>query len=141
MLDQMCLKELVEHWQEFLRLRDWLIVTKVVDEDDDEDMKKCSGQVDLHPSVFEAVIELNSELADEDVEETIYHELAHIQVKVIFWNLRQVLRDMKSEEEEECGPLESLLDSCEEEQVRHIEFLLSRMMGKRRYLVRRADEP
>lgn len=140
MLPEVKLKELLEKWKERLRLRDWLVVTKLVDEDKDEDgMKKCAGRADIHPSVFEAVIELNSKLPSNDVEETIYHELAHIQVRYIFWNLRQVIRDMEDGEEsdDEVSTLEMLLDSCEEEQVRHIEFLISRILGKKRYVARK----
>jgi site-specific recombinase len=135
MYDPVCLKEIIEHWQEYLRLRDWLVVTKIVDEDDD-DIRDNAGQIDIRQSVFEAVVELNSGLEDEDIEPTIYHELAHIQVKSTFWLLRQVLDGMEAEGS---NVLSELLSACEEEQVRHIEFLISRMMNRERYVLREKE--
>jgi site-specific recombinase len=122
------LRELVEVWQEHLRLRDWLIITKVVEEDDDE-IKEKAGQVEIRHSVFEAIVELNSALPEEEIEPTIYHELAHIQVKSVFWILRQILENLEPEDN---STLTDILNACEELQTRHIEFLISRMMGKAR---------
>lgn len=130
--------EMVEKWKEHLRLRDWFVVVKIVKEEDDKDgMDKCSGRVDSIPSVFEAVIEINSKIPDDEYEPTIYHELAHIQTRYIFWHLRQVLESLEAEDSE---VLCELLDSCEEEQVRSIEFLISRLLKKKRYLVRYKKE-
>lgn len=143
MLPKEKLQEYLERWKERLRLRDWFVVVKWTKEDDENGMDKCAGRVDIRPSIFEAAIELNANskhLPDEDVEETIYHELAHIKVKEVFWSLRQVLRDMKTEDNDDIGPIESLLDSCEEEMVRNIEFLISRIKRKPRYLIRRRGE-
>jgi len=122
------IRELVEVWQERLRLRDWLIVTKVVDEDDEE-MEDRAGQVEVRQSVFEAIMELNSALPEEEIEPTIYHELAHVQVKSVFWVLRQILENLEPEDD---STLTDVLNACEELQTRHIEFLISRMMGKER---------
>ena len=125
------IKRLIELWQERLRLRDWFIITKIVEEEEDELLKDRAGQVDIRSSVFEAIVELNSTTPDDQIESTIYHELAHIQVKEIFWPLRQIL---ELKEPEDDNTLTDLLDVCEELQVRNIEFLISRTIGTPRIM-------
>lgn len=133
MLPKRELQRLCEKWKELLRLRDWFIVFKIVKEDEDESIKKSSGRIGIADMVYEAEIELNSKLLENDAEVTVAHELAHIQVKTCFKPLRNILEDLEPEDSE---VLEDILDNCEEEQVRHIEFLIARLLGKKRYVTR-----
>jgi len=133
MLSKKELKELVKKWQKLLRLQDWFIILKVVRDEDEKENEKRSGSVSIADMIFEAEIELNAKQFPGDAEITIVHELAHIQVNTAFKPLRELLEDMEPKDSE---LLEDILDICEEEQTRHIEFLVARMLKRGRYLPR-----
>jgi len=122
-------ESLIKKWKRPLRLQDWFVLARIVKEEDDHEIIGRAGQVDIRPSVFEAIIEINATTEENYIEATVYHELAHIKTREIFWQLRQVFLAM------DCGEaLVEILNACEESQVRHTEFLIGRMLCAPRIL-------
>jgi len=124
MLAKSRLKEMLTKWQGLLRLRDWQIAVVVVNPRNDPSIEDNAGQVDIRQSVFTAIVELNSKLPNEQVEPTIYHELAHIKAREAFWPLREILTKRDD------VALIELLNACEELMVREIESLITKMLQK-----------
>jgi hypothetical protein len=122
----MTLRELqryVKKWKPLLRLQDWFVDVKIIDPNKDEDMADKAGQVQFHTGTFVATIEVNKNTPD--AEATIAHELAHIQVYQIFAPLRAILEIAS---DDQVAIIATLLDDCEEQQVRHIEFLATKFI-------------
>lgn len=122
----MTLQELrgyVKKWKPLLRVQDWRVKVVMVDSAKDKDMVDKAGQVKINAGMFTATIQVEDSIPD--AEATIAHELAHIQVYQIFAPLRAIL---ETASDEQMAILTTLLDECEEQQVRHIEFLITQFI-------------
>ncbi|MBU5593155.1 hypothetical protein KQI89_15505 [Clostridium sp. MSJ-4] len=76
------LEELLNKWQEILRLRDWDIKLKIVDKE-----WRKSGDIKIDMDDKKAVMLINNNPKFENMEELVVHELLHLKL----WGMDQML--------------------------------------------------
>jgi hypothetical protein len=124
------LKRLVKKWQKLLRVQDWKVTASFVSLKQSGDGRV--GQVNIYSGGFYAEVEIDPFVlkrkdAEKQIEETVAHELAHIQVNQVFAPVGAIFNSASNDQK---ALLEVVLAQCEEEQVRNIEFLCSKFIGR-----------
>ena len=76
------LEELINKWQDILRLRDWDIKLKIV-----ETEWRKSGDIKIDMDDKKAVMLINNKPKSENLEELVVHELLHLKL----WGMDQML--------------------------------------------------
>ena len=76
------IQELIEKWQDILRLRDWDIRVRIV-----ETEWRKSGDIKMDMDDKKAVILINNNPKSTNLEELVVHELLHLKL----WGMDQML--------------------------------------------------
>ncbi len=81
-VNNILLNELISKWQGILRLRDWDILSKIVEVD-----WRKSGDIKIDESNKMAVVMINNNIAEANLEEVVIHELIHLKL----WGMDQMI--------------------------------------------------
>ena len=76
------LNDLITKWQGILRLKDWDILSKIVEVD-----WRKSGDIKIDESNKMAVVMINNNVAEVNLEEVVIHELIHLKL----WGMDQMI--------------------------------------------------
>lgn len=79
------LEELLEKWQELLRLRDWDISIQIVDK-----AWRKSGDIKIDTSNKKAVMLINNNPRCTNLDELVVHELLHLKL----WGMDQMIEEL-----------------------------------------------
>jgi hypothetical protein len=77
--------ELVQKWQDILRLRDWDIQVRIVDKD-----WRKSGDIKMDMDDKKAIMLINNNPKSTNLEELVVHELLHLKL----WGMDQMLEGL-----------------------------------------------
>ncbi len=81
-VNNILLNELISKWQGILRLMDWDILSKIVEVD-----WRKSGDIKIDESNKMAVVMINNNIAEANLEEVVIHELIHLKL----WGMDQMI--------------------------------------------------